>query len=1129
MSNKTNTRFSYGILYLVCFALIIGLTQSAQAQQGFSLTSLYNQNLYNLNPAYAGYNGCFEASLQNKKQWLGTNGTPLNYLMQVHKSIGSSSGIGLNINHWKAGLIRNNNIGITYSKHFFIGDNGQLSLGLNGGLLMQQFAAGDAIYFDAGDAALVGGNSSAMGAVFDAGAIYRQGGFRIGVAVPKVFGTKLSYGGSAVTFDQERELRGHISYNAELSDNIGFEPMVVYRQLPGSSPVIDFYGRFGLGNSIGLGAGYRTNESLLASLDLTISDKYKFAYAFDYSSSRSTLTGASHEILLGVNLCKDKFPYSVDIQQSDSSYQQNPFKSMVEVGEYQKTVSDTNKSLGKRIQKELDENPGAMVYKIPLADPIILNLHHQQYRFETFEQMDDYFEGLKTDNPDMYDQIMDAYDDDNPIVLRSLRKEYKFRNLKDAHHFIDSLEIANPNLAAQVRSYTTDDNSLVLDVRDKKMRFETLQEMEEFVTKLKNSDPILAAKTQELIDANPDADNFEIEMGENVEKVHETVTENGDTIFEIKSVPLDQLYNYTINLIDSASNKNSNYFKNLVEVKEYEDAVRDTNEAIAVKIQGAISEKPKAHVWDVYINDPIVLRLHAQKYKFRTLKEMNEYILKMKTEDPDLALRLEAAMNDDTELIVNTKKEKFVFRTLKKMSDFSLKLEEENPVLSAEFNQAVEDNDALIVKVPGEKYKFKTLAAMKDYLLKLEKSNPGLAEKIRGLVNEDPSSLQYDVRLAQKINMKKDPVTGEISFSAEDIPDEDLQGYVINIIDTNEVKEYNFFKRFFLINDYMKGVQDTNVRLATRIKAEITENPKARQFDVNRFEEIVLRLHGQKYKFRTLKELDDYILSIETSDPDLAIRLKKALEDESELIINTSKKKFKFRSLKSMTDYAWSLKDSDPALAAEFDAAMEDGNLLVVNVKGQKFKFRTLKQMDQYLLKLEETNPSLAGKIKTLMDEEPTALIYELKLAKKIDLVMDEETGEMKFVVQEVPVEEIYKKHEKITNFKDLSQYTVYFKLNKYNVDLEGMAVANEVVKIMKEDPKLMIRVEGYSCALGDDKIKLSYSERRARSVRKYMILQGIKSKRIKMVGRGDVAPKASNSAEDTRKLNRRVEFKRAR
>jgi outer membrane protein OmpA-like peptidoglycan-associated protein len=62
---------------------------------------------------------------------------------------------------------------------------------------------------------------------------------------------------------------------------------------------------------------------------------------------------------------------------------------------------------------------------------------------------------------------------------------------------------------------------------------------------------------------------------------------------------------------------------------------------------------------------------------------------------------------------------------------------------------------------------------------------------------------------------------------------------------------------------------------------------------------------------------------------------------------------------------------------------------------------------------------------------------------------------------------------------------------------------------------------------LGSEKSNQKLSERRAQSVRDWLVREGIDPERIKAVGYGESNPVATNSTPEGRQENRRIEVKR--
>jgi len=81
------------------------------------------------------------------------------------------------------------------------------------------------------------------------------------------------------------------------------------------------------------------------------------------------------------------------------------------------------------------------------------------------------------------------------------------------------------------------------------------------------------------------------------------------------------------------------------------------------------------------------------------------------------------------------------------------------------------------------------------------------------------------------------------------------------------------------------------------------------------------------------------------------------------------------------------------------------------------------------------------------------------------------------------------------------------------------------VIEVLKDHPKIKILLKGHTDNMGDPVRNIKLSEERVKSVKAYMLSQGISPYRVSGKGFGGNQPIASNETEETRKLNRRVEF----
>jgi len=81
-----------------------------------------------------------------------------------------------------------------------------------------------------------------------------------------------------------------------------------------------------------------------------------------------------------------------------------------------------------------------------------------------------------------------------------------------------------------------------------------------------------------------------------------------------------------------------------------------------------------------------------------------------------------------------------------------------------------------------------------------------------------------------------------------------------------------------------------------------------------------------------------------------------------------------------------------------------------------------------------------------------------------------------------------------------------------------------QVADDMKDYPYAKCEVRGYTDNIGSDAVNLEVSQRRADSVRKYLVDKfGISPDRITAIGFGKADPVASNKTEQGRRQNRRI------
>ena len=100
------------------------------------------------------------------------------------------------------------------------------------------------------------------------------------------------------------------------------------------------------------------------------------------------------------------------------------------------------------------------------------------------------------------------------------------------------------------------------------------------------------------------------------------------------------------------------------------------------------------------------------------------------------------------------------------------------------------------------------------------------------------------------------------------------------------------------------------------------------------------------------------------------------------------------------------------------------------------------------------------------------------------------------------------------------------FEFNKSKLLPNAYAVLDSLVGTMKAHPEYKWEVGGYTDGIGSASYNKKLSQRRAQSVVDYLVSQGVSRNDLKIVGYGKDDPIATNSTDEGRAMNRRVEIK---
>ena len=101
----------------------------------------------------------------------------------------------------------------------------------------------------------------------------------------------------------------------------------------------------------------------------------------------------------------------------------------------------------------------------------------------------------------------------------------------------------------------------------------------------------------------------------------------------------------------------------------------------------------------------------------------------------------------------------------------------------------------------------------------------------------------------------------------------------------------------------------------------------------------------------------------------------------------------------------------------------------------------------------------------------------------------------------------------------------LHFSVDRFDLDGKLKAVLEKNAAYLKAHPESRIAIEGYSDERGSNNYNVSLGQRRAQSVKSYLILLGVEKNRIQTISYGEEKPFCRDSTEECWYQNRRARF----
>lgn len=133
---------------------------------------------------------------------------------------------------------------------------------------------------------------------------------------------------------------------------------------------------------------------------------------------------------------------------------------------------------------------------------------------------------------------------------------------------------------------------------------------------------------------------------------------------------------------------------------------------------------------------------------------------------------------------------------------------------------------------------------------------------------------------------------------------------------------------------------------------------------------------------------------------------------------------------------------------------------------------------------------------------------------------------EVKAMTQNMVTVKAEEMSKSITTVGRIALYGILFDFNKAEIKPESKTTLEEIAKMLKAEPNLVLHVVGHTDNVGSYEFNLGLSKKRAEAVVAALVSEyGISANRLTANGVASLAPVAVNTSEEGRAKNRRVEL----
>ena len=301
---------------LVPLVVLLGFisTTTVNAQQDAQYTQ-YMFNTMTVNPAYAGSRGQFSAAALYRSQWVGLDGSPETFTLNLHSPIRNSKlGYGLSVvkDNIGDGVVSETYLDAIISYTIDVSLDGKLSFGLKAGGNFLNLDFNGLRNFDT-EPVNVDNIENKFSPNVGLGIYYHTNRFYAGLSAPNLLQTEhfdnSQSGSNSVQFLSKERINFYLitGYVFDLGGNLKFKPALLTKVVGGAPLQVDASASFLFNDKFSFGAAYRWDAAISALVGFQISDQLMLGLAYDRETTELGATqfnDGSFEIFLRFELVK---------------------------------------------------------------------------------------------------------------------------------------------------------------------------------------------------------------------------------------------------------------------------------------------------------------------------------------------------------------------------------------------------------------------------------------------------------------------------------------------------------------------------------------------------------------------------------------------------------------------------------------------------------------------------------------------------------------------------------------------------------------------------------------------------------------------------------------------------------